>query len=146
MRTQFFLPAVLVSVTCSLCTENTLVAQEDYAQQAKQILEGAGFTGGIIVHLGCGDGMLTTALRADKNYIVHGLDTDARTVQAGREYVRKRGIYGPVSIEHFDGKSLPYADNLVNLVVTDNAAGVPKGEIMRALAPEGVLYARQDGR
>ena len=51
-----------------------------------------------------------------------------------------------MSIEHFDGKSLPYADNLVNLVVADNVAGVPETEVMRVLAPGGVLYARQNGR
>jgi outer membrane protein assembly factor BamB len=113
--------------------------------QAKQILDAAGFTGGIIVHLGCGDGRLTAALSYDKNCIVHGLDTDVRAVQAARKYVREQKIYGPVSIEHFDGKSLPYAGNLVNLVVAESLADVSKKEAMRVLAPGGVLYFRQDG-
>ena len=121
-------------------------ASPSLQQKAKQILDAAGFTGGIIVHLGCGDGMLTAALSADDNYIVHGLDSNAQAVQAARQYIRRQGIYGPVSIEHFDGKSLPYTDNLVNLVVADNASGVPMPEVMRVLAPGGVLYAGQNGR
>jgi SAM-dependent methyltransferase len=137
------------------------MAQGDYAGQAKQILDGAGFEGGIIVHLGCGDGTLTAALRADKNCIVHGLDADAQTVQAAREYVREQGIYGPVSIDHLAGASLPYADNLVNLVVGASPEsgpetkgdhtgsplqGVAMDELMRVLAPGGVLYAHENGR
>ncbi|MHC4566002.1 MAG: outer membrane protein assembly factor BamB family protein, partial [Planctomycetota bacterium] len=161
MRTQFWLLAILASVSCTLCTEDVLMAQGDYAGQAKQILDGAGFEGGIIVHLGCGDGTLTAALRADKNCIVHGLDADAQTVQAAREYVREQGIYGPVSIDHLAGASLPYADNLVNLVVGASPEsgpetkgdhtgsplqGVAMDELMRVLAPGGVLYAHENGR
>ncbi|MHC4308502.1 MAG: outer membrane protein assembly factor BamB family protein [Planctomycetota bacterium] len=56
------------------------------------------------------------------------------------------GCRGPVSVEEFDGKRLPYADNLVNLVVADDLGGVAKTEAMRVLAPGGVLYVEQDGR
>jgi outer membrane protein assembly factor BamB len=135
-----WLLAILTFSACGVCSAN----DPDFHRQAKQILEAAGFTGGIIVHLGCSDGRLTAALRAEANCIVHGLDSDARAVRAAREYVRKRGIYGPVSIEHLDGKSLPYADNLVNLIV--GTEDVPEAELMRVIAPGGVLYARQNGR
>ncbi|UCF14413.1 MAG: PQQ-binding-like beta-propeller repeat protein [Phycisphaerales bacterium] len=143
MQTKPWLLTIFVSL---LCAHVPLMAQGNHDQKAKQILDSAGFKGGIIVHLGCGDGILTAALHADKNHIVHGLDTDVQAVQAAREYVRKQEIYGPVSIEHFDGKSLPYTGNLVNLVVAEKLAGVPKREIMRVLAPGGTLYARQNGR
>ena len=46
--------------------------------QARQILDATGVHGGLIVHLGCGDGRLTAALRATDAYLVHGLDADAR--------------------------------------------------------------------
>jgi len=169
MKTKCWLLTILIFVTCNACSarrvglappiENggashsaSLRAGPTLQQKAKQILDGAGFTGGIIVHLGCGDGKLTAALSADDNHIVHGLDSNARAVQAARQYIRRQGIYGPVSIEHFDGKSLPYTDNLVNLVVAegDHAGsplrGVPEAEVMRVLAPGGVLYAEQNGR
>ena len=32
--------------------------------------------GGLVVHLGCGDGKLTAALRTGDAYLVHGLDVD----------------------------------------------------------------------
>ena len=40
--------------------------------------------GGLIVHLGCGDGELTAALHAGDRYIVHGLDSDADHVAQAR--------------------------------------------------------------
>ncbi len=93
-----------------------------------------------MVHLGCGDGKLTAALRANDSYLVHGLDTDAKNVQKAREHIRSRGLYGPVSIAQFDGKRLPYVDNLVNLVVAEKLGRVPMDEVMRVLAPGGVAY------
>ncbi len=147
MRTKYWLLAILATITSSVCSAGRvgLAPPVDYDRQAKQILDATGFKGGIIVHLGCGDGGLTAALHADQTHIVHGLDTDAKAVRAAREHIRKRGIYGPVSIERFDGKSLPHTDNLVNLVVAESLAGIPRAEVMRALAPGGVLYTKQNG-
>jgi len=46
-----------------------------------------------------------------------------------------------VSARTFDGRNLPYRDNMVNLiVVSDAACRVPNEEIMRVLAPKGVAY------
>jgi 2-polyprenyl-3-methyl-5-hydroxy-6-metoxy-1,4-benzoquinol methylase len=39
-----------------------------------------GKTGGLIVHVGCGDGKLAAVLHASESYPVHGLDTDADEV------------------------------------------------------------------
>ncbi|NQU19742.1 MAG: hypothetical protein HQ567_00555 [Candidatus Nealsonbacteria bacterium] len=41
---------------------------------AGHILNATGVQGGLIVHLGCGDGTLTAALRPSDAYIVHALD------------------------------------------------------------------------
>ena len=112
---------------------------------AGAILAAADVSGGLIVHLGCGDGKLTAALHAGDGYLVHGLDTDAERVRQAREYLHGLGVYGPVSVERFDGKRLPYADNLVSLVVTEDLGGVAMEEAMRVLAPGGVLCVREDG-
>ena len=40
---------------------------------AEGIYRATGVQGGLVVHLGCGDGKLTAALRADDRYRVHGL-------------------------------------------------------------------------
>ncbi len=116
------------------------------SQQAKEILEAAGVRGGLIVHLGCGDGKLTAALRANDSYLVHGLDANPANIEKAREYIRSQGLYGRVSVELWKGKSLPYVDNLVNLLVSEQATGVPMDEILRVLAPNGVAYIKTDGR
>ncbi len=107
-------------------------------QKAKQILSAAGVKGGLVVHIGCDEGKLTAALRDGDSYLVHGLDDDAADVQQAREYVRSRELSGAVSISQFDGKHLPFVDNLVNLVVVNPEIRIPKSEIQRVLAPDGV--------
>ena len=89
------------------------------ADLASDILKDAGVKGGLVVHVGCGDGALTAALRANDSYIVQGLDRDGAEVAAARKAIKAKGLYGVVSAGTFDGKSLPYGNNLVNLIVID---------------------------
>ncbi len=110
------------------------------SSSAQTILDESGIQGGLVVHLGCGDGKLTAALHANDSYLVHGLDTDPEQVAAAREHVRSLGLYGPVSADTFDGRHLPYVDNLVNLIVADELGGVTMEEVMRVLAPLGVAW------
>ena len=112
---------------------------------AGRILADTGVRGGLIVHLGCGDGKLTAALHAGDGHLVHGLDGDADQVAKARAHIRSLGVYGPVSVDQFDGKHLPYIDNLVNLIVVQDRHDVPAGEVMRVLAPLGVAYVKTDG-
>ena len=76
----------------------------DASNLARQILDNSGVTGGVIVHLGCADGRLTAALRAGDSYLVHGLNADAKNVQAAREHIRSLGLYGKVSVERWATK------------------------------------------
>ena len=101
------------------------------AESAVELLELAGTKGGLIVHLGCGDGELTERLRPGDQYFVHGLDTDAREVAATRARIIKRGAYGPVSVDRWDGRNLPYVDNLVNLVVASESESLLQDELLR---------------
>ncbi len=124
----------------------TLDANQGHAAtSAEKILEAAGAEGGIAVLLGCGDGKLTAALHADGRYTVHGLEADPGNVAEARRHLRSRGIYGPASVEQFSGSVLPYTDNLINLVVVQDAGDVPMSEIMRVLVPEGRALVRRDG-
>jgi len=109
-----------------------------YRRRGTEILAESGVQGGLVVHLGCGDGKRTVALRTGDSYLVHGLDTSTDNVRRAREHIRAKGLYGPVSISSFDGKHLPYADNLVNLLVADELSGVTMEEVLRVLAPRGV--------
>ncbi len=119
-----------------------LIAPAALADSAGDILDAAGVSGGLVVHVGCGDGKLTAALRADDGYLVHGLDADAKHVAAAREHIRGKGLYGPVAVERWVGPKLPYVDALVNLLVLDGAK-VPDTEALRVLAPRGVAMVRE---
>jgi len=145
LRTAFF--SILVVFTLIAFTGSTeAAAQGSGTIGAREILRSAGVQGGLIVHLGCGDGKLTAALRATDSYVVHGLDKKLENVARARKHIRSLGLYGPVSVEQCDGKSLPYADNLINLVVSQQRPSIPTAEIMRVLCPNGVAYIKQDGR
>ena len=105
--------------------------------QAKRIAEAAGFTGGLIVHVGCDDGELTAAFGDGENVLVHGLDTSADEIRAARKRIDALGLYGKVSVEQLSSSRLPYADNLVNLLVSADLGDVAMKEVMRVLAPDG---------
>jgi len=114
--------------------------------QAGQILNATGVKSGLIVHLGCGDGKLTAALRAGDNYTVQGLDPDVKNVETARKHIQSLGLYGSVSVNRWTSNHLPYVDNLVTLLVSENPGKIPMGEIMRVLAPLGVAYVKRDGQ
>jgi outer membrane protein assembly factor BamB len=121
---------------------------------AQQILQATGVRGGLVVHVGCGDGRLTAALHAGDAYLVHGLDADAANVEKARAHIWSLGLYGPVSVEQWtDAAHLPYANNLVNLLVISDSGmqisehKIPEAEILRALAPLGAAYVKgKDGQ
>ena len=144
-RTRISWLATMV-VLVLLVTSGPLQGLASQRAQANQILHDAGIRGGLIVHLGCGDGKLTAALRAGDSYMVQGLDGDAENVGRAREHVRTLGSYGNVSIDHFRGERLPYIDNLVNLLISENLGDVSMDEVMRVLAPEGVAYIKTGGK
>lgn len=117
-----------------------------HAQTGRGILEQTGVKGGLIVHIGCGDGRLTAALRGNEGYIVHGLDTDTKNIETACRYIQSLGLYGPVSVQRWNGVALPYADNLASLVVADKPNRVSMNEIMRVLRPLGVAYVKSGGK
>ncbi|MCP4263311.1 MAG: PQQ-binding-like beta-propeller repeat protein [Planctomycetes bacterium] len=114
------------------------------AETGREIIDASGIKGGLVVHLGCGDGKLTTALLANDSYLVHGLDTDAVDIAKARVYIRSRNLYGAVSVARYNGKNLPYGDNIVNLIVAETLGNVSKEETMRVLAPLGTMVV--DGK
>lgn len=118
------------------------IAQSAEAKSAQQILEASGVKGGVIVHVGCGDGNLTMALRANDRYIVQGLDTDEANVKRARAAILAAGVYGEVSAARFDGRNLPYVDNFANLVVSGDLGNVPMTEVLRVLRPNGVAIIK----
>ena len=116
------------------------------APMAERILEESGIGGGLIVHLNCGEGKLTAALGSGERYTVQGLEADAEEVEAARRHIRQLGRYGRVSVDHRDRAArLPYADNLVNLLVVSGPTSASRVELERVLCPGGVaIFATRD--
>lgn len=140
------LSAATGATTAVSAQERAVAAPGSADQLAEQILATADVPGGLVVHLGAADGRLTAALRRNPNYVVHGLDRDADSVRQARQHIDSLGLYGAVSVDRFDGKRLPYAENLVNLVVAADLGDVPQAEVLRVLAPGGRLCVEQNGQ
>jgi len=115
-----------------------------HKKQANTILKKTGIKGGIIAHLGVETGQLTVGLHADSACLVHALSSDQNNVETAREYIKKKGLYGSVSAEMFDGRHLPYGDNIVNLMVVDDVFRVSGEEIERVLVPGGIALVRSN--
>jgi len=110
-------------------------------------LEDSGVKGGLAVVIGGGDTKLVTDLGKNEKFLVQVLDTDTAKIKNVRDTIREAGNYGRVSAVVFDGKTLPYAENLVNLIVVKNAScKVSADEIKRALAPRGVALGSALGK
>lgn len=109
---------------------------------ASAILKATNTTGGIVVHLGIGDGKLTASLKQNEGTLVHGLDRDETRINSAREWMRSAGLYGQVAVEKLTGDSLPYLDGMINLIVIEDKLGLADDELMRVLAPNGSLYAK----
>ena len=141
-------PHKIIPTICSLFTLAAVTAGIAVPEQqsASEILADTGVKGGLVVHVGCGDGKLTAALRASESYIVHGLDGDPMKVAAARKHIQTLGQYGSVFVEQWSGDSLPYIDNSVNLVVSENLGSVSNAEVMRILAPNAVAYIKSEDR
>ena len=114
--------------------------------QAQQILDATGVKGGVVVHVGCGDGRLTAALHVNESYVVQGLDPDAKNVEAARKNIQSLGLYGKVSVSQWSGKQLPYIEDFANLIVVEDAGAVLMDEVTRVLAPNGVAYVKTGGQ
>ncbi|MHC4271927.1 MAG: class I SAM-dependent methyltransferase, partial [Planctomycetota bacterium] len=136
-RYKFFSAGILIF----LCAP----AMHAQMRSATEIIQSTSVKGGIIVHVGCGDGEFTAGLRINDRYIVQGLDSDAANVQKARQHIKSLGIYGKVTAETFDGKHLPYADNLINLLLIEDSVNIADDEMMRVLRPRGVVCYKKDG-
>jgi outer membrane protein assembly factor BamB len=144
MNERYRLLVAIVCVSAILCLPP--IAKAGPAErEAVQILDAAGVKGGLVVHIRCGDGKLTGALCANNSYQVHGLDTSPANVEQARKHIQSLKLYGRVSVDRLAGRRLPYVDNLVNLIVSEDLGGISPGEVMRVLSPNGVAYIKKGG-
>ncbi|MBI5724233.1 MAG: PQQ-binding-like beta-propeller repeat protein [Planctomycetes bacterium] len=108
---------------------------------AKEMLSRAGISRGVASIPRCGDGQLAMAIARNSGMVVHAMDADSKNVdslakQADAEGLLARRLY----VEAGPAEAMPYADNLVDLVVISGLAdadlsGLSAKEIMRVLSP-----------
>jgi len=120
-----------------LATEATQGADDP----AAAIYDETGVQGGLVVELCPVDVEFTARLGMPEAVTLQTLDTDPQKVAVARKHFESKGLYGKITVEQFDGKNLPYADNLVNLIVANGECQVAREEIMRVLVPGGVALA-----
>ncbi len=112
------------------------------AQNARQILDATGVRGGLIVVIGSDDPTLASEFLESGSFLVHCLQRDPDKVRATRGYLCRKGLQGPISAAQWNGTDLPYVENLVKMVILAADAGrVSRDEIMRVLAPGGVMVS-----
>ena len=134
-----------------MCWAVTMIDHAAAAADADSIRQQAGIHAGLCVHLGITDGSLETDMAADGRLLVHGLTTNPKRVGTARRAIRQRGLDGLASIESVTSlRRLPYADRMVNLLIVDQdvlGADAPdEAELMRVVAPLGVMMIKQGGR
>ena len=127
----------------SACVLFFLMSGLCFAEQGVQeIVDASGFEGGLIVHVGCGDGEITAELYKEGRLVL-GLDVDPKNVAKARAHLLEKGVIGDVVADRMLSDTLPLLDGTVNLVVVSSGKpNVASEEILRVLAPEGVAFVR----
>ncbi len=135
---------------CIVSCVTLLVSVICRSETLRESVQRSGVKGGLVVCVGWSDAEALADARLDEHYVAQGLSTNLDAVLRGRLILERKGISGPVSIVHWDGTHLPYAENLVNLIVLPIAdCRLPNEEIERVLTPRGValrLNTRQGER
>jgi len=109
---------------------------------AADILNTSGFTGGLIVCIGCDNPEFLAELGDNNSCLIHAVDTDPAKIARARAALREKKLYGKISVDTFSGKHLPYVDNVVNLIVIrDTGHEIRDEELTRVLAPRGRIIA-----
>ncbi len=128
-----------------LITTVCLCAGREESEAARRIAVSSGLPGGICVLLGGTEADLGIALSKEGRFVIQALYPDPADLQKARSAIKAAGVYGTVSADRIEGARLPYAENLINLVVVDKhpdgaAKDIPLDELFRVLAPLGSVF------
>lgn len=108
----------------------------------EDLLQESGVSGGLVVYLGVDDPSEILAFGDRDAFLVHCLCSDAEDAETAKQLLVDAGLYGRATAEYWPHKTLPFIDNLVNLVVVEEASQATMDEILRVLCPRGVAMIR----
>ncbi|MBM4032326.1 MAG: hypothetical protein FJ291_11120 [Planctomycetes bacterium] len=126
-------------------------AAEPKAPPPGEAVGGTGVSAGLCVLVG-GDPARASALCGQGRMLVHVLALDDAACAEARRRLADAGLYGVASAAVWRERGgLPYADNLVNLLVADcealGQAAPAEAEVLRILVPgRGAAWLKRDGR
>jgi hypothetical protein len=109
------------------------------ASARADVVEQSGVRGGLVVILAGKDANRIAELAPSGPYLTQILLQDEKLIAETRKTLLERNVYGAVSVRRFDGRALPYVDNLANVIIVSKSFPVPREELMRVLAPRGAL-------
>ena len=129
--------------SCLWAADSTIPEAQTLATAAS-IVHRSGAPGGICAVVAPRDAGLPLAMAKQGSFVVHALGTEPALCDRLRQQIRSQGVYGVVSVDKLQAGRLPYADNLVNLIVVDSYPELPKerfflAEAARTLVPLGTI-------
>jgi outer membrane protein assembly factor BamB len=108
------------------------------AETVEEVVQQSGFEGGVVLHLGCGDGSLMGEIHTlAPNSLLHGLESDMILFWTAQKQLYDSGLYGPVTVAYWDEETIPFVSNFANLIIVEEATDELAVEIDRVLAPGG---------
>ena len=112
-----------------------------------EILQESGWTGGVAVCVGYDEAGPISPLPGFRTQL---LESDSQSVARARTRVIAEKVGDKVTVKRWEHGFLPYADNLVNVIIYRYGAGgeeaaAVKEEIRRVLVPGGVAAIRKQG-
>jgi ubiquinone/menaquinone biosynthesis C-methylase UbiE len=119
--------------------------ETDGHNSAKALINSCDIPGGICVVLGRTDVELALSISKLGTFTVHALYHDKNLLDKARKLIDRHGVYGKVSADLGQYNNLPYAENLINIIVVDNyqklhAKGLSLNELLRVLTPRGMVF------
>lgn len=138
-----FSSCIMTCVFACTLAVNGVSAEPKPNSLAAWLIEWAGCDKGLCVFVGCDAGMLTGELVQHGKFFVEGLEPDVNRVRAARRNLAS--AYGAATVRECSLEKLPYAENLVNLVVMDDVTrcGAALNDVLRVLRPGGVAVVGQ---
>jgi hypothetical protein len=139
-----FVP-ILVLTAAFLLHACVACRADDVAAGLDRALEQSRVKGGLCVMLGSCDARIAEAVAGKYPLLVHCLAAGAGPVESARGKLLKSGLYGLITAETWREANLPFADNVVSLMLVFEQGNVPESEIPRVVRPDGEILTLSDG-